>query len=256
MSVWLRIFPLVLAGVSTLAAAARAEEFRSVYTVSYLGIPVASSDVTSRFDTDRFSIESKVSSSGLARLFDSTEASAEVSGRLADGEVRPDSYHLSYTSGFKKKRTTLRFGDGGVTEAENVPPLKKRKKGWVKLEQGDLKAVADPLSATVFRAGGLDEVCRRTLRVFDGEMRVDLKLSMKETTEWNGVPAVSCAVRFVPVAGYRKGKRAIEYLRDKSDIAITFTALGSTGLYAPVEASIGTEIGTVSVSASPAQPGD
>ncbi len=242
-------FAAVLLTPLLAAVPAQAETFRSAYTVSYLGIPVARSNFTSSFSGDRFTVEGELSSAGLGQIFDSTKGRIKVSGNLASERARADSYRIDYTSGKKKKHTEIRFANGVVSGVENVPPLKARKKKWVEVSPEDLKSVADPISATLVRAPSLEAVCDRTIRVFDGEMRVDLKLSAKEKGKWNGQPTLSCKVGFVPVSGYRRGKDSLEYLQKKSAIEIEFTALGKTGMYAPVRASVGTEIGTVTVSA-------
>jgi hypothetical protein len=230
------------------AGLASAAEFKSGYTVSYYGIPLARSEFTSSFKGDRFTVRGRMSSSGIARIFDSTSGAIKVSGRIREGRAVPETYSLSYEADGKKKRTTVRFKGGDVTDTETVPAPRKRR-NWVAVKPADLKGAADPLSATIVSARSLDGVCDRTIRLYDGEMRADLQLSRESLTEWNGREAVVCKARFVPVSGYKKDKKAIAYLRDKSSIAVTFAALGETGLYAPVHASIGTEIGTITVSA-------
>ena len=230
------------------ASAAQAETFRSSYTISYLGLPVARSQFTSSFEGNRFSVEGSFSSAGLASIFDSTEGEARISGRFVGNRTQPDRYEIAYSEGGKKKRTSLVFSGGNVVRTQNIPPVKLRK-DRVDLKASDLRAVADPLSATLVRAGSLQEVCRRTLHLFDGEIRADLQLSFDGKDEWNGSEAITCRARFVPVAGYRRGKKAIEYLRHESRISITFAALKRTGVYAPVSASVGTQVGTITINA-------
>ena len=233
-----------------LAVPASAESFRSAYTVSYLGMPVARSSFTTTLSGDSFSIDGTLSSAGLAKLFDSTKGTVKVSGSLGPKGTQTDDYRVDYRSGGKEKRTVVRFKGGTVTHTENVPPPRPRGEDWVALGPDDLKAVSDPIAATIVRAGSLDEVCSRTIRTYDGELRADLKLSPVERSEWNGQPTAVCKVSFEPVSGYRSTKRALRFLRDKSRMSIEFTALGATGLYAPVRASVGTEIGTIRITAA------
>lgn len=244
------ILAAALAGaLASGATPAGAEEFKSGYTVSYLGMPLARSEFTTVFKDGRFKVKGRMSSSGFAKVFDSTEGAMQVTGRIRGGRAVPDVYSLSYKTDSKRKRTVIRFDGDRVKETENTPPLRKKRKNWVALGPEDLRAVADPISATLVPATSLDSVCDRTIRLYDGEMRADLKLTREGPVDWHKRRAVSCKARFVPVAGYKAGKRAIEYLRDRSEIAITFAALGDTGLYAPVHASIGTQIGTITIRA-------
>ncbi|HEV7254235.1 MAG TPA: DUF3108 domain-containing protein [Mesorhizobium sp.] len=241
--------PLVLFIAAAGVLPAKAEEFRSAYTVSFMGLPVARSEFATVVEPDRFSIEGKLRASGLAKLFDETEGTVMVTGSVSEAGAVAENYRVDYTNGEKKKRTTISFKVGGVAEAVNEPPLKKRTENWVELTPEHLKSVADPISATLVRAPSLGEVCGRTIRVFDGEMRADLELSPAGQGEWNDRPTVTCRARFVPVAGYRTNRKALDYLAKKSRIEIEFTALGETGLYAPVGASVGTRLGTVTIEA-------
>jgi hypothetical protein len=229
-----------------------AQSFVADYTVSLYGLPVARSRFNSTFDDGKFTVHGSLSSAGIARIFDSTQGTTTVSGTITPAAARPSLYLMNYTSGKKRKKTEIRFSRGNVTRTENVPPL-RTKPNWVDVERGHLAAVADPISATLVPAGSPAEVCQRTIRLYDGEMRADLKLSPGGTEaisigEFDGEATV-CNARFVPVSGYRAGHRSIEYLRNKSKISIAFAELGTTGVYAPLKASIGTEIGTLHIEA-------
>ena len=228
-----------------------ASAFYGDYVVSFYGLPVASSTFRSSFGGDRFAMEGKLSSAGIARIFDSTTASVTVNGRFAGKNPRPEGYSVSYTTGGKAKRTALSFSGGRVSGVVNDPPLKKRGKDWVPVTRKHLSSVTDPISAVLVRANSLDEACGRTVSVFDGELRADLKLGAGrreevDTDAYSG-EAVTCDARFVPVAGYRPGNKSMVWLRDHGSISVTFAPLGKTGIYAPVHATIGTQIGTITL---------
>jgi len=150
------------------------------------------------------------------------------------------------------------FAHGDVVRAERTPPQKK-KGDWVDVRPADLKSVADPLSAMLVKAPDARAVCDRTLRIFDGSTRFDLKLAFAgwqnfDTDGFKGT-ATSCRVTFVPVSGYRRGVFAMDYLRREKDMRITFASLGDSGIYAPVFARVGTQIGDVTVYATKFQMG-
>lgn len=229
------------------------ESFRADYAITYLGLTVARSSFTSRISNSSFEVNGSLKSAGIAEIFDSTRGTTSTSGRFGGQGTRPEAFLANYTYGKKAKKIAISFANGRVTKTENVPPLKNRSDGWVAVEPGHLKAVADPLSATLVRADGADAVCKRTLHVYDGEMRADLALT-HVSTDTMSVPGyegevVTCGARFLPVSGYREGKYAIEFLKNKSKIRITFAPLGRTGIYAPIRATVGTQIGTITISA-------
>lgn len=240
-----------LAGLSIGDAAA--QSFRSEYSVSLLGFTIARSSFDSSFLGDKFSVRGSVASAGLAQIFDSTKGTISSSGRFAGNDPRPAAYVTNYTSGRKKQKTQISFSGGNVSKTVNIPPLKKRGDEWVPVGPGDLRDVTDPISATLVRADRPKDVCRRTVKMFDGEMRANLVLDYLSTDPvtlpgYTG-DAITCNARFVPVAGYKKNHKSIDYLSNRSKITVMFAPVSTTGIYAPVYATIGTQIGTITIRA-------
>lgn len=227
--------------------------FEAEYSFTLYGLPIGRSTFRSTISGDAFSIDGTIASAGLARLFDSTKGTTSASGRFASGVSRPDSYSLSYTSGRKAKRTDIAFANGSVTSTQTTPKPKPRPATWKPLDKRDLVAVADPISGTLIRAASPDEVCNRTLKLYDGEMRADLKLSAagRKPLKTNGFDgdAVVCRAAFVPISGYKAGDKTVEFLKTKGRIVIQFAEMADTGVYAPVHLSTATEIGTLTMTA-------
>jgi hypothetical protein len=231
-------------------AAAKPKLYRGEYSLSFLGLPVARATFDSRIDAKSYSVEGSVASAGLARILDDTRGTVSASGTFAGEVARPQHFRADYVSGKKKGVVDIRFKGGSVAKVTTVPPPRKRR-NWVPLGPGDLRAVADPMAALLIKAGGPEAVCGRTVRLFDGELRADLKLSFVSADEGSGseAPTVTCRLGFIPVSGYRKDKRALEFLRNRSRMTVVFAELDGTGIYAPVHATIGTEIGTITMRA-------
>ncbi|MDH6234098.1 hypothetical protein M2281_004712 [Mesorhizobium soli] len=252
------IFPTVSTAaavifVSLYAEAASAASFRSEYVVSYLGLTIARSKFESSFDGDKFSVSGSMSSAGIAQIFDDTKGTVKTTGSFAGNDPRPEGFVTNYTSGKKKKKTEIGFSGASVGKVVNIPPLDKHGDDWVPVSDGDLRAVTDPLSATLIRADKPENVCGRTVKMFDGEMRANLVLSYVSTGPIS-IPgysgdAIVCSARFVPVGGYKKNHKSIEYLKNRAQIAISFAPVGSTGVYAPIYATVGTQIGTITIQA-------
>src|SRR5262249_30909652 len=148
----------------------------------------------------------------------------------------PNFYDVHYTYGDKKKQTSLRFAKGDVVKVTNSPALPKRRGDWVPVGAKELKAVLDPISATLIQAKDLRSVCNHTVKAFDGEIRADMQLSYVTAGpvsigDYEG-QAVTCAGRFKPIAGYHRGNKSLQYLSIKSRIMVKFAELGKTGIYA------------------------
>lgn len=244
------LFVFICAFVSAPAiAAAETESFRAHYSVTLLGIPIGKGSFDSTFNGNRFSISGSVASAGIARIFDRTNATTKVEGAVGKQAPQPRSFELDYTSGSKKGRTQIGFFGNRVHKVVNQPELPTRDR-WVPLTPAALQAALDPLSSTLVRTDDPAKVCARTVKFFDGELRADLQFAHRETTQRDGEPVVTCNVRFVPVAGYQQGRNQVDYLKNRSRISISFARLGNTGFYTPVEAHIGTQVGTVRVAAT------
>ncbi|MFN3546849.1 MAG: DUF3108 domain-containing protein [Mesorhizobium sp.] len=245
----------VAAAIANAAPAAASEtmSLRSEFATSLYGVVLARSSFQSRIDRNGFEISGELSSSGVAKVFDDTRARASASGRFENGGPVPSNYVVDYTSGNKKKRTTISFANGAVASAENTPPVRTNRKDWIKVEPEHLAGVVDPFSAALVRADSPSDVCNRTIRVFDGALRADLRLKPagfgKASVPGYKGETVKCTASFVPVSGYRKGNSTIAFMRKSSDIAIAFAPVGGSGVYAPVEATVGTQVGTIKVQA-------
>lgn len=235
-------------------AAAAPQSFKGEYTVSFLGLSVARATFSSRYDGDNYAINGTVSAAGLAKLFDDTKGTVSSKGTISGKQMRPQAFRADYTSGKKASVVDIRFANGAVTSTEVVPAPKKRDpKSWVPLGAGDLKSVLDPMAATVIHADSLDQVCGRTVKFYDGEMRANLTLTYASKGSISVLgykgDTVTCRMGFEPVAGYRKGRKALNFLKDRSRMMVTFAPLGQTGVYAPIRATVGTQIGPLTISA-------
>ncbi|MGH6861342.1 MAG: DUF3108 domain-containing protein [Phyllobacterium sp.] len=238
------------------AASAQAEQsYKSDYRVSLYGLTIARASFSTRVsDGGAYAISGELMSSGLGSLFDDTSGKLDAKGQYGAKGPVPTSYVVKYKHGKRNKSTSIAFADGNVTRTVNVPPIKK-KKHWVDLKPADLRSVADPISGVMVSADSLDRVCAQTLQIYDGQTRVNLKLAPEGkaqpfATEGFKGDSITCSARFVPVSGYQSGRKAIEYLKNSSKISLTFASLGKSGIYSPVQARIGTQIGTVTVYAT------
>lgn len=261
---WIRFAaaPAMLAASVILLAAGQqakaAETFTAEYRMSYLGFVVAKSQFTSQITDSGFQLEGSIASAGLGVMFDSTHGKTVVSGQFAKGDTRPDSYSVNYTYGKKAKSTQLSFKKGDIYTYENDPPVTAKGNDWVTVSEADLRGVTDPISAALVRAPSLSKVCSRTMHIFDGELRADIVLSPSQQKAdvpgFDRKNTVACKAKFVPVAGYQSGNGSMSYLRNKSRMQITFAALGTTGVYAPIHASVGTKYGPVTIQAKRLSP--
>ncbi|WP_258045531.1 DUF3108 domain-containing protein [Mesorhizobium sp. NBSH29] len=247
------MFPQAEAG-----AAGEKQSFHAEYAVSYLGLTIARSRFDSTISRSAFEIGGSLKSAGLAEMFDDTKGTTSTSGSFTAKSTRPVSFAADYVTGKKKKKIAMSFAGDAITQSVYLPEPGPRAADWLAVQPAHLKGVTDPLSATLVQASSPAEVCQRTLKIFDGEMRADLILAPAGTEKlslrgYKG-EAVVCTARFSPVSGYRKGHRSIAYLKNRAKIRIAFAPMGTTGIYAPVHATVSTLIGTITIGAVKIEP--
>lgn len=237
---------LLTASLATQAAAA--ESYKAQYTITALGIPVGKTDFTTTVTDKNYKVRGTMQASGFASLFSTLSGNINVAGGRSTKAVQSSAYDVSYREGDKAKSTSLRFAGANVSKTINKPARGKRD-NWVEHSPDALKNVVDPISALLIAAPSDRAVCNRKIRVFDGVMRADVQLSYSRTIPFSvdgyKGTAVTCRAKFIPVSGYQTTKKDVAYMRDRSNIEISFAPMGKTGIYAPVAAKAQTRIGQI-----------
>lgn len=227
--------------------------YHSEYAISALGLPVGKSSFETVISPDGYSIDGTLKARGLAALFQPTTGTVTIAGDIRDNELTATRFGLDYVSGKERQRTEIGFRGGAVVDTMNDPEPKKRA-DWIALDPAHLRAAIDPLSALLVPADGPEKVCGRTLPVYDGAMRVDVKLTflrtVKFSTDGYKGDAVTCHATFEPLSGYRGKRKEIAWLRDEGRMDVSFAPIAGTPLYAPVKAVVATPYGPVRVYAT------
>ena len=226
--------------------------YQSSYSVALGILPIATLSFDTEVKDGRYQINGEFRAVGLAEMVRDISAKSRVSGRHVNGALAAERYELLYRNGAKESTYDVEFRNGVAVRTTVTPPPKPRPESWVPVTDADLKGVLDPIGALLISDGG--EICRRTIPVYDGESRMDLVLTPKKQRSQNtggfkGDVTV-CGVRYVPKAGFRKGRKDIEYLKSIEGIEIAFARTAQLQLYAPVYARIPTRYGTVFISAT------
>jgi hypothetical protein len=245
--------PALLAALMFSTAAFAAEvEHQTDYSIALAGLPLARASFYTEVEKNHYTISGTLKSAGLVDIFSRTAGQTRVSGVIIRDRLRATEYSMSYRSGKKARAISVIFRNGNVVRASMTPKRTPLPKNWVPVTRGDMRNVLDPLSGLIIPAKR--RVCPNTLPIFDGESRLDIQLSAKGTRNFRTKgfegEVIVCGVRFVPRAGYRKGREDVEYLRRLATIEIWFAKAETVDVYAPVYARIPTKIGPVIVSAT------
>jgi len=215
--------------------------FEAAYTIAAARIPVGNATLSGSVGPDAYTMSMSGQTSGLLRVLASGEGSMAVTGIVSGGKLSPLLSPLRYTSKTMADDDTLAvtmtFRDGNVYELEATepPPGEDR----IALIAEHRRQVLDPLTALLLPVGdGGEAVCRRTLPVFDGRRRYDLRLTFKRIEQVRADrgyagPAVVCAIAFQPIAGHRRASPLLTFLTDGRDVEMALAPIAGAGVLAP-----------------------
>ena len=235
------------------ANAAGSQTVTTEYGMALIGLIIGKATFDTVIDDRRFSVKGRMSSAGLGSLVSKTGGTSSVSGQLSSRGLSAERYGLDYTSDGKRWKSDVRLRSGRVTTS-SVSPKRSRdeKPSYIPVRPSQLTSVVDPLSGLMIRTKDAASVCRRTLPLYDGWSRLDLRLSSGGTqplsiTGYSG-NAVVCKVRVAPVSGYDKKSKGLQFLQEQT-IELWFAPIAQPDLYVPVYARIPTTIGPLTLQA-------
>jgi uncharacterized protein DUF3108 len=222
------------------------------YSVTLGGLPVGRGAWVIEIADNHFSASASGATSGLMRIFASGQGQSYSRGTVAGGQLIPTSYASNITTDQKWDEVRMTLASGNVREFVAEPP-NIPSPDRVPLTEAHRRGVADPMTASLVRVPGngdpvVPQACQRTLAVFDGRMRYDLKLGFKRleqvrTEKGYQGPVVVCSVHFAPIAGYIPDRAAIKYLVDLRDMEMWLAPIAGTRVMVPYRVSVPTPIG-------------
>jgi hypothetical protein len=242
-----------IAGTSILPASAASLDAR--YEVSLLGLTLGTASLSGGIDGSRYKLDIAAKLTGLIGGFTGGRGSGAASGNLNGAKLSPTSFAVSSASSSESRTVRMAIDSNSVAAVEIEPPIEARA-DRVPLNDGHRRNIVDPLSAFLMPVNGkgLANACNRTLQIFDGAARYDIKLSHAGTREvklegYSG-PVAVCQVRYVPIAGHRALRPSTKFMIENKDISTWLAPVAGTNLMVPVRVSVKTMIGTAVLEAS------
>jgi hypothetical protein len=244
--------------LSCLSLPASAETLRVVYGISLLDIPIGTGAVTAQLTPASYAIEGSANLNALARMVNNSHGASAGKGAIVDGHVSPATFATTAASSSSTRTIRMALHGNAVAGVDISPPFGDSP-DRVPLGAHDKQGVVDPIGAYVFPAPKSGPpvspaACERTLPVFDGWTRFDLKLSYAgekevKTKGYSG-PVAVCSVRYVPIAGHRKDRPATKFMAENRDMQIWLAPVAGLPLLAPYKVSIKTMVGMLDIEAS------
>jgi Protein of unknown function (DUF3108) len=248
-----RMLRLVVALFVVAPATALAQgRLEARYSVTVAGFLIGEGNWMIEINDRAYKAAASGTTTGLVHFFIGGHGSSLAKGLLRGG--KPMSSMFVSTINTKRRTDEVRIDvdDGNVKDFHVNPPLGKDP-DRVPITKEHERGILDPMTATLLRTPGTGdpvsaEACRRTLAIFDGRLRYDLKLAFKRMEHvkaekgYDGAAAV-CAVRFVPIAGFDRSRSAIKYLAKLRDMEIWLAPIAGTRVLVPFLFQLPTPIG-------------
>ena len=258
----LAIPALALCAVLGLGAIPAAAQGRldAKYEASLAGIPIGKGGWVVDIAEDQFQASVNAATAGLLKSIGSGSGMGASNGRIVGGQLVPANYLSTINYGKKAETIRITLGGGNVKDSviEPEPPVNPER---VPVTDAHRRNVLDPMTGSLLRVPNTidpmsPDACRnRTVSIFDGRLRYDLKLDFKRMERvkaekgYQG-PALACAVYFTPVAGYVPDRYAIKYLTEQRGMEIWFVQIAGTHVLAPFRILVPTPLGTGMIEAT------
>jgi hypothetical protein len=238
--------PLPLPNPRITPISVAADRVEADFTIYVGGFLFAQGNLVATIAGPNYRLKTILSTAGLPRAFYEAEFKLASEGRLEDARVRPVVYNSDSWDKSSARKVTLSYNGDGMPSLKATPPYKP----------GDLDDVMpyqqvgtqDPVSAALVPVVGGGNPCERSIPVFDGRRRYDLKLSyagdVKMTPRGLGAPvtAIACNIRYVPVAPIER-KKFTEMLRQNDGMKVWLAPFDGGRVYMPVRFQLRTPLG-------------
>jgi hypothetical protein len=252
-------FGLLLGLASAMPAeAATPGRMRASYTIAVAGITVGGVEAESRFTANGYAMSLRGFTSGVSRLVSDATTLMASNGRLGRDRPLPATYTLDTTEDGADARVRMQMRSGDITALDADPGLIEAA-DRVPVTAADRRAIVDPLSAfivPVSEGEASGAVCNRTVPIFDGWQRYDIRLTFKEVRAVTGDEdgytgdVTVCRARYVPVAGHRPSREAVQYMANNANLEVWLMPVGDGSVMVPYNIVIGTRLGIMTIRAT------
>jgi len=249
---------IAVAGLLTLPiiTAAQAQgRFEARYGITAAGIPIGTAGWSLDIGGDQYLAQANGRATGALAAMVNGEGTVLARGSLKDGRPVPARFDASITRDGDRSDIKMALDNGAVKDltAEIGKPAPDR----IPLTDAHRKGIVDPLSALLVPITGEQltaEACQRTLSIFDGRRRYDLKLAFKRMDKVKAEkgyagPVAVCAVTFQPQAGHRASSALVKYLSEGREIELWLAPVAGARLLAPFRVSVASMLGNLVVEA-------
>jgi len=226
------------------------------YAITLAGVYIGSVEAHARFVDGGYAIALTGSVGGIPSVFTNAAVQMASRGNISGTRVLPAYFEIELREGRYVANVEMDLDRGDVTDLYVVPGLEPAF-DLISLTIEDVQDVLDPMSALFVPTDGAEltgrRACDRTIPVFDGWQRYDLRMSHQTTRTVIGErdahagPVHVCSVNYVPVAGHRLSNQVVSYLAYSERLEVWLVPVAEADVLIPYRLLIGTEVGDLVV---------
>jgi len=237
---------------------ADAEMLHVTYSLSLVGLPIGVANLDANLTQSSYTIDAHAKITGLAYLFSRARGASSGQGAIVDSRVVPASFATIASNAIMTRTIRMSLSANTVTGVDITPPFDD-KPDRVPLTDHDKQGVVDPIGAVIVPVPAKGPLigpaaCDRRIPVFDGYTRFDIDLTYvgerDVSTKGYSGPVAVCAIRYVPIAGHRRGRPSTKFMADNKDLEVWLAPVASAHVLLPFRVSARTMMGVAVIEAS------
>ncbi len=241
------LFATLLAAIS---APAVAEQVNARYDVLVGGLLVGKASISGDISQGAYKLSLNATMTGLVGAITGGKGSAASSGVISGGRVLSSGYALKASNGSQSRSIQIGMSGGNATRVV-VSPAFVVSPERAPITDQQRKGVVDPLAALLMPVKGgspfAELNCNRTIPVFDGAQRFNVKLSFARMDEVkvNGYqgPVLVCSARYVPLGGHFPKRPQTKFRVENRDVSAWRAPVAGGAILAPVQINVKTAVG-------------
>jgi hypothetical protein len=247
---------LAVATLVGLADAALAQgKLETHYGITFARVSVGEINATAELTANEYSIAANGNARGIIKALISGEGELNARGAIEDGRLVPTEYNSRLKSETGAASVKMELDHGQVKQLSITPA----NANWDAAAKDAMQGVMDPLTAllmpsTAGQDGLSADACQRTVAVFDGHQRYNLKFAFKrldkasESKRAYSGPTLVCSLSYEPV-GLQQAEPLGKYLSEGREMEIAFVALAGVPVLAPVRFSVSSMLAALVIEA-------
>ncbi len=223
------------------------------YNIHFAGFNLGMLKFQSRTNGATYSMKGETEVSLLGGFLYKWRGKTSASGSYKGAKVTPKRFNFSFADHKKSGSIRMRF-TGNQVSSLKIRPYKAPSASAIPVTRTHMTNVFDPFSALLAftRTGkSYKSVCQKTIPIFEGKMRFNIKLSFKRIARIDQRSSggysgrlIVCKAKYIPIAGHKPHKKEVKFMTRNDGVEVWLMPLPRSRMYVPYQIIVPTPYGT------------